>query len=155
MHADAVVSHAVRGASIYTLAADASDPQTAALARRENAADRFGVPLFRGQSPEVARILASLVRLETRIGSARFARKVVSSLGQDVPLLVNPSRHAAFVVLKAIEIPSALVEMGFMSNPQDEAALRYPDYRRRIAAAMKRAVDGYFATAGHSMQMAG
>ncbi|MBV8522507.1 MAG: N-acetylmuramoyl-L-alanine amidase [Acetobacteraceae bacterium] len=155
MHADAVPNHKVRGASVYTLSADASDPQTAALARRENSADIYGGPAFRGQSPEVAQILASLVRQETRAGSVRLARSVVSSLGRDVPLLVNPSRHAAFVVLKAIDIPSVLVEMGFMSNPQDEADLRQGDHRTRIAAAMKRAVDRYFESAGSQLHIAG
>ena len=77
MHADALNNRFVRGASVYTLADTASDTQTAALAQRENAADRFGGPSFRGASPEVAHILASLVRQETRAGSARMARNVV------------------------------------------------------------------------------
>ena len=66
MHADALSDHSVRGASVYTLADTASDAQTAALARRENSADRFGGAGFNDASPEVARILASLVRQETR-----------------------------------------------------------------------------------------
>ena len=148
MHADALADHSVRGASVYTLAETASDAQSAALAKRENSADRFGGPSFRNTSPEVARILASLVRQETRTGSARMQRDVVGSLGHDVPLLQNPARHAGFMVLKAADIPSVLVEMGFMSNPQDEAQLRRPDHRVRVAAAMKRAVDAYFAHAG-------
>jgi N-acetylmuramoyl-L-alanine amidase len=148
MHADALTDHAVRGASVYTLAETASDAQTAALAKRENSADRFAGPAFKNTSPEVAKILASLVRQETRTGSARMARDVVRSFGHDVPLLQNPARHAGFVVLKAADIPSVLVEMGFMSNPQDEAALRRPDHRVQVAAAMKRAVDAYFAHLG-------
>jgi N-acetylmuramoyl-L-alanine amidase len=148
MHADALTDHSVRGASVYTLAETASDAQTAALAKRENSADRFGGPAFRNASPEVARILISLVRQETRSGSARMARSVVDAFGHDVPLLQNPARHAGFVVLKAADIPSVLVEMGFMSNAQDEAALRRPEHRVQVAAAMKRAVDAYFAHAG-------
>jgi N-acetylmuramoyl-L-alanine amidase len=147
MHADALADHGVRGASVYTLAEAASDSQTAALAKRENSANRFGGPSFHDTPPEVARILASLVRQETRAGSARFARNVVGSLHQDLPLLPNPARHAGFVVLKAADIPSVLVEMGFMSNPQDEAALRRPEHRQRVASAMKRAVDAYFKVA--------
>ncbi|HKM64735.1 MAG TPA: N-acetylmuramoyl-L-alanine amidase, partial [Acidisphaera sp.] len=77
------------------------------------------------------------------------------ALDRDVPMLPNPSRHAAFVVLKAADIPSVLVEMGFMSNPEDEAALRRPDHRVRVAAAMKRAVDGYFAAADRVARLAG
>ena len=146
MHADALNNPHVRGASVYTLADTASDAQTAALARRENAADRFGGPAFRDAPPEVAHILASLVRQETRAGSARMARSVVSELHHDLPLLQNPSRHASFMVLKAADIPSVLVEMGFMSNPADEAALRRSDHRARVAGAMKRAVDAYFSS---------
>ena len=155
MHADALHDPHVRGASVYTLATTASDAQTAALAQRENSADRFGGPQFRDTPPEVARILASLVRQETRAGSTRLANSVVGSLDNAVPLLVNPSRHAGFVVLKAADIPSILVEMGFMSNPQDEAALRRADHRMQVAAAMKRAVDAYFAASDHVARMAG
>jgi N-acetylmuramoyl-L-alanine amidase len=149
MHADALSDPRVRGASVYTLADAASDPQTAALARRENAADRFGGPAFHGASPEVARILAGLMRQETRVGSARMAHDVVSALRGDVPLLQNPSRHAGFVVLKAADIPSVLVEMGFMSNRADEAALRRADHRVRVAAAVRRAIDAYFREGPH------
>ena len=148
MHADALSDHSVRGASVYTLADTASDAQTAALARRENSADRFtGAGL--DTSPEVARILASLVRRETRVGSSRLARDMVGNLDQDLPMLPNPARHAGFVVLKAADIPSVLVEMGFMSNPVDEALLRLPQHRASVADAMKRAVDAYFATVAH------
>jgi|SRR5579872_1134990 len=147
MHADALSDHTVRGASVYTLANTASDAQTEALAQRENSADRFAGPSWHNAPPEVARILASLVRQETRVGSGRLARTMVGSLDRDVPMLQNPERHAGFVVLKAADIPSVLVEMGFMSNPSDEAELRRPDHRVQIAAAMKRAVDAYFVAA--------
>ena len=146
MHADALQNPQVRGASVYTLGDTASDAQTAALAQRENAADRFAGPAFHGAPPEVARILASLVRQETRAGSARMARDVVAELHRDLPLLQNPSRHAGFMVLKAADIPSVLVEMGFMSNREDEAALQRPEHRSRVATAMKRAVDAYFSS---------
>jgi N-acetylmuramoyl-L-alanine amidase len=149
MHADALSDHSVRGASVYTLANSASDAQTAALAQRENSADRFAGASWHNAPPEVSRILASLVRQETRIGSGRLARSLVGSLDRDLPLLPNPERHAGFVVLKAADIPSVLVEMGFMSNPRDEAELRRPEHRTRVAQAMKRAVDGYFAAAAH------
>ncbi len=158
MHADALADHSVRGASVYTLAEQASDSQTAALARRENAADRFGGPGFSGAdsgaSPEIAAILASLVRQETRVGSARMARAVVTELQGEIGLLQNPARHAGFVVLKAPDIPSVLVEMGFMSNPEDEDALRMADHRAKVAAALLRAINAYFARAG-SLRMAG
>jgi N-acetylmuramoyl-L-alanine amidase len=155
MHADALADHAVRGASVYTLAQTASDAQTAALARTENSADRFIGRHWQGASPEVSQILASLVRQETRSGSVRIARRLVGSLDQDLPMLPNPDRHAGFVVLKAADIPSVLVEMGFMSNPRDEAALRQPDHRKLVAQAMHRAVDAFFAGTGHLADQSG
>ena len=154
IHADAVADHAVRGASVYTLSDNASDPQTAALAAHENAADRYG-GAEAGVSPHVAQILASLVRHETRIGSARLQRSTVTSLGQTVPLLDNPARHAAFAVLKSSDIPSVLVEMGFMSNEHDEAALRQGVHRATVAAALHHAIDSYFASANHLTRIAG
>ena len=146
MHADALHDPSVRGASVYTLSDGASDAQTAALARTENSADRFAGPRFHGTSPEVQAILASLVRQETRVGSAHMAGSVVSAFRPNIGLLNNPSRHAGFVVLKAADIPSVLVEMGFMSNRQDEAALRQASHRTMVASAMTRAIDGYFAS---------
>lgn len=151
MHADAMPDSEVRGASVYTLNENASDSQTAALALRENAADRFGTPNFRDTPPDVARILGSLVRQETRIGSVRMARSVVHALGRDVRLLPNPARHASFMVLKAADIPSVLVELGFLSNRTDEAALRRPAHRTVLAGAMLRAVDAYFAAGGERL----
>ncbi len=153
MHADALSDHSVRGASVYTLAQTASDAQTAALARTENSADRFAGHAIPATSPEVAHILASLVRQETRAGSVRIARDLVGSLDQGLPMLQNPARHAGFVVLKAADIPSVLVEMGFMSNVKDEAALRKPDHRRMVAQAMQRAVDAYFTGIGRVAAM--
>ncbi|MBS1017778.1 N-acetylmuramoyl-L-alanine amidase [Gluconobacter cerinus] len=146
MHADALHDRDVRGASVYTLSSGASDAQTAALAQRENSADRFGGPAFHGMSPDVQQILSSLVSEETRRGSAHMASSVVGAFRSRIGLLTHPSRHAAFVVLKSAEIPSVLVEMGFMSNRLDEAALRQAVHRTQVASAMKTAVDRYFST---------
>jgi N-acetylmuramoyl-L-alanine amidase len=148
VHADAADSTAVRGASVYTLSAGATDRLAEAIARRENRADRFAAPAFRDVTPEVARILASLVRRETATGSVRMARRMVAEFDreQDVALLTNPHRKAGFVVLQAPDVPSVLVEMGFMSNRADEAKLRRPAYRRRVVAAMQRAIEAELAT---------
>ena len=113
MHADAVGDHTVRGASIYTLSDTASDPQTAALAQRENSADRYAGAAFANQPPEVAHILASLVRQETRAGSVRLQRGLVASLDHDLPMLQNPARHASFVVLKSRRYSVRLGRDGF------------------------------------------
>ena len=160
LHADALSDPGVRGASIYTLSDTASDAQTAALARRENSADRFGGPSFRDMPPAIAGILGSLVRRETRAGSARIARHLVNSMRPTdgrtgIKLLTHPTRQAGFMVLRAADIPSALVEMGFMSNPQDEAALRRPEYRARVAAVLAHAVEGFLAGPDQGPRLAG
>ena len=141
LHADTVRDPAVRGASVYTLSDTASDAQSAALAQRENSADRFGGPAFRDQPPAIANILASLVHTETRLGSARLQRGLVGAFHGGLPLLPNPARHAHFMVLRAADIPSVLVEMGFMSNREDEAALRTARHRARVATAVRGAIE--------------
>jgi len=144
VHADSAPG--ARGASVYTLG-EGSDALSTALARRENNADRAGGLRMPSVSPEVQAILTSLMRAETRSGSARMAGLMVRELGQEVPLLPNTHRQAGFVVLKAPEIPSVLVEIGFLSHPEDEAALRRPEHRARVARALDRAVQGWLARA--------
>lgn len=138
IHADSAPG--ARGASVYTLAETASDAMSEALARRENRADLAGGLRLPSVSPEVQRILISLMRQETRAGSERLARLAVRQLGEEVHLLPNTHREASFVVLKAPEIPSALVELGFLSDPRDEAALQQAGHRARLALALSRAV---------------
>lgn len=146
LHADSAPG--ARGASVYTLAETASDAMSEALARRENRADLAGGLRLPSVSPEVQRILISLMRQETRAGSARLARLAVRELGEEVPLLPNTHREAGFVVLKAPEIPSALVELGFLSDPRDEAALKRAEHRARLSAALARAVRHWLEAGG-------
>jgi N-acetylmuramoyl-L-alanine amidase len=153
LHADSAPG--ARGASVYTLNETASDALSAALARRENLADQAGGLRLPSVSPEVQRILISLMRQETRTGSARIARLAVAELGQRVPLLPNTHRQASFVVLKAPEVPSALVEMGFLSHPQDEAALRQRKHRAKLAAALRDAVHGWIDARGDHLAAIG
>lgn len=143
LHADSAPG--ARGASVYTLNDRASDALSAALARRENDADRAGGLRLPPTSPEVQRILISLVRQETRQGSARIANYAVDALGRQVRLLPNTHREAAFAVLKAPEIPSMLVEMGFLSHPEDEALLKRPEHRAKVCAALTSAVHNWLA----------
>jgi N-acetylmuramoyl-L-alanine amidase len=145
MHADKLSDPSVRGASVYTLARNASDAETKALADRENGSltgddDRAG---------PVSEILASLAARETRAASSRIAHQLVSDLGPGVPILPQPERHANFAVLHAAGIPSVLIEMGFLSNPADEASLNDAAHRDLIARSMTRAVDAWFAAAQH------
>lgn len=142
LHADKTGDPAIRGASVYTLSARASDPETEALAARENA---HGNAAAADQPPEVSGILNSLASRENRTVSARAASRIVTGLEGEVPLLFSPRRRANFTVLHAAGIPSVLMEMGFLSNPADEAALKDPAHRTRLARAVARAIDAWFA----------
>ncbi|MCQ4161316.1 N-acetylmuramoyl-L-alanine amidase [Roseomonas sp. GC11] len=143
LHADSAPG--ARGASVYTLGDRATDTLSARLAQSQNRADAAGGLRMPDVSPEVERILFSLVRQETRTGSARMARFVVDSLGRSVNLLPNTHRQASFAVLKAPDVPSVLVEMGFLSDRQDEAALNRAAHRTVIARSLTQAVHGWLA----------
>jgi N-acetylmuramoyl-L-alanine amidase len=146
IHADSAPSGMggrARGASIYTLGETASDAFSAALARRENLADQAGGLRLPSVTADVQRILLSMMRSETRQGSERVARATLSALAEGVPLLSNPHRRAGFVVLKAPDVPSALVEIGFLSHPEDELMLRRPAWRTRVAGALAEGVIAY------------
>jgi N-acetylmuramoyl-L-alanine amidase len=148
MHADRVADPSVRGASVYTLAKRASDAETAALADRENGLLPGETSGERRVAREVSEILASLAARENREASARIAHQLVRDLGYSLPVLPSPERQANFIVLHAARIPSVLIEMGFLSNPADEAALNEPAHREVIAAAVTRAVDVWFGAPG-------
>jgi N-acetylmuramoyl-L-alanine amidase len=145
LHADRLSNPSVRGASVYTLAKRASDAETEALANRENGAAAGEDIHIPNVAPEVSEILASLAMRETRVASTRIARQLVRDMERDLPVLPSPERHANFTVLHAAGIPSVLIEMGFLSNPDDEAALKDSSHRQLIARSMTRAVDAWFA----------
>ncbi|MFZ4408002.1 MAG: N-acetylmuramoyl-L-alanine amidase [Paracraurococcus sp.] len=153
LHADSAPG--ARGASVYTLAETATDSFSAALARRENEADRAGGLRLPSVPPEVQRILLSLMRQETHAGSERLARLAVAALEGQVALLPNTHRRAGFVVLKAPDVPSALVEMGFLSHPQDEAALNRAAHRATLAAALAESVHGFLGARGPALAEGG
>ena len=146
LHADALPDSTLRGLSVYTLSEHASDHQTAALAMRENRDDFVrGLRLSR-QSAEIGAVLFDLARRQTSNRSQLLAREIIEELGRVVPLLEKPHRSAAFIVLTAPDIPSGLVELGCLSNPTDEGLLPQPAFQRRLAQALARAIDDYFAT---------
>jgi len=148
IHADSMGSGntATRGASIYTLSENASDNEAAALAARENRADIIaGVDLTR-ENRDVTSILIDLAQRETMNRSIVFARHLVGEMGREVLLLPqNPHRFAGFAVLRAPDTPSVLIEMGYLSNAQDELLLNRPHHRTKVAAGILRAIDAYFA----------
>ena len=153
LHADSAPG--ARGASVYTLSETATDSLAAGLAQRENQADRAGGLRLPSVSPEVGRILLSLIRQETRAGSEKVARLVVGALDGQVALLPRTHRRAGFVVLKAPDVPAALVEMGFLSHPGDEAALNKAAHRAKVAGALAEAVHGFLGARGPALAAAG
>jgi len=145
LHADTVHNKRIRGLSIYTLSERASDKEAAALAERENKSDLIAGVDLSHESNEVTNILIDLAQRETMNQSSRFASLVVDNMDQDrVKVLRNPHRFAGFVVLKAPDVPSVLIELGFLSNRRDEHALRTKAHREHVAAAITQAVEGYF-----------
>lgn len=150
LHADSIGKTDVRGASIYTLSEKASDAQSAKLAERENQSDLIAGIDMRAEDKEVASILVDLAMRETMNQSRFFANTVVTRLdSQGIRTLENPHRFAGFAVLKAPDIPSVLIENGFMSNPGDARLLSQDGYRRQVADAIVSGIDAYFETVQH------
>ena len=149
VHADTLSEDAsVSGSTVYTVADRASDAEAARIAARENAADRGPGGGGRPDNPDVADILFDLKRRETRTYDHIFSRGLVDSLRGATKLNHNPERSAGFVVLKAPEFPSVLVELGYLSNAQDVRSLSSPEWRARTAAAMVKSIDAFFAGYG-------
>jgi len=145
VHADSVAEDYVRGATVYTLSDDASDALAAALAARENRSDILaGLALDDTADEDVADILFDLARRETKNLSIRFANGLVEEIDGDIPLNANPWRRAAFRVLMAPDVPSVLLELGYLSNAEDEAMFRSEDWPKREAATVARAIEDFF-----------
>jgi N-acetylmuramoyl-L-alanine amidase len=143
LHADALPDPAKHGLSVFTLSAKASDREAAALAESENQDVVDRVRLAR-EPRLVGDILIDLERRQTDNSSLKFARDLVTALGHEVALLYNPQRSADFAVLTAPDIPSALVELGCLSNPAEERLLQQPAYQRRLARGLMRGIEAYF-----------
>ncbi len=144
IHADTLSESAgVNGSTVYTCSERASDAEAARIAARENAADGGEKTVARAKDPDVADILFDLRRRETRAYAHIFSRGLVGSLGDVTRLNHNPQRSASFVVLKAPEFPSVLVELGYLSNAQDVRSLVSPEWRMRTASAMVKAIDQF------------
>ncbi|WP_244481274.1 N-acetylmuramoyl-L-alanine amidase [Rhizobium sp. Leaf371] len=152
LHADTLKQHDIRGATVYTISDKASDHLAASLAERENLSDQLaGVPLA-DEPAEVADILIDLTRRETQAFSVNLARSIITSFEGQINLINNPHRFAGFQVLRAADVPSILLELGFMSNKEDEKLLVDPAWRKkvseRIAAAVRRYRGGALADGG-------
>lgn len=145
IHADTINLKGIRGATVYTVSDKASDAEAQALADRENLSDQLSGIEIKDDSPEVTDILVDLIRRETHAFSMRFASTLVGQLAHSVGLINNPHRYAGFRVLKAPDVPSVLIELGYLSNPKDEAQLLDPDWRGKAANSIAEAVS-LFAT---------
>ncbi|MBI1211612.1 MAG: AMIN domain-containing protein [Alphaproteobacteria bacterium] len=150
LHADSSPnSSSVRGASVYTLSERASDREADALARAENQSDIIAGVDLTNEPDIVTSILIDLAQRETKNNSARFAQILLPELGRSGRIVARTHRFAGFVVLKAPDVPSVLIETGYLSNKQDEAALNNNRWRSEMAKGIARGVDRYFALIRH------
>lgn len=144
LHADAVESNdQARGATIYTLSEVASDAQAAQLAQRENASDAVGGVVM-SQDENVNLILIDLAQRESMAVSADFARLLHREAAPLITFHRDWHRFAAFIVLKAADVPSILFEAGYVSTEEDARFLTSPEGRRAIATGMRRAIEAHF-----------
>ncbi|MFQ5535534.1 MAG: N-acetylmuramoyl-L-alanine amidase [Sphingomonadales bacterium] len=149
LHTDALrkskANSKVRGATVYSLSERASDREAAALAAKENKSDVIAGVDLDGESHVVASILIDLAQRETMNFSAELASFVLPELGKKVKLRSNSHRFAGFRVLMAPDVPSILVEMGYLSNSRDAQFLASSAGHRTIAEALHAAIRKYFA----------
>ncbi len=144
LHADYNKNKRTRGISLYTLSERASDKEAEALARRENRSDLFGNVDFSSESSEVTNILIDLTKRETLNQSSHLVNFMIKEFKNDMNLLKRAHRFAGFAVLKSLDIPSVLLEMGYLSNKSDSKLLNRKDYQNKISKNIVKAVQNYF-----------
>lgn len=136
IHADSAPNQGARGLSAYTLSSKASDQFSSMLADKENKADVIGGLTVPVDDKEVAEILFDLTARHTRNTAQRVKVGFIKGMGRRWRLLEEPMRAANFAVLRSPEVPSMLIETGFLSNRQDEALLMQAAQRQKIAELM-------------------
>ena len=138
IHADALPRREgdAQGATIYTLSDKASDAEAERLAELENKADAIGGVNLTEEPTEVADILIDLAQRETRTFSSRFAHALMGEMKNTVRMHKHPLKSAGFKVLKAPDVPSALIELGYVSNKDDLKLLTSESWRSRSVAAV-------------------
>ncbi len=152
IHADSLaekdLAGAIRGATVYILSDRASDDKARRVAEKENAADiAAGLAAVPASAEDQVRsILLDLVQRETANYSTKFRNLLLSSMRGRVPLAKDPQRSAAFKVLKQDEVPAVLIELGYMSNPEDLARLGKPDGQRQLATTIAASITTFFAS---------
>jgi N-acetylmuramoyl-L-alanine amidase len=148
IHADSLPKKEgdAQGATVYTLSETATDSEAARLAEQENRADVIAGVDLKDEPDDVAGILLDLAQRETKTFSVQFAHRLVSELKAATRLHKNPLKSAGFKVLRAPDVPSVLVELGYVSNKEDLQLLLSDNWRDRTAASLAQAIDTYFST---------
>lgn len=147
IHANSFRGRSIRGAIIYTVSDGASDKMAAEIAESENQADVLaGLDIAEEDSDEVMDILLDLTRRETRNFGTVFARNLVKELKTSTKMFKVPHQQAGFKVLEAPDVPSAMIELGFLSNSEDEKLLISDDWRDKTANSVAGAIDNFFET---------
>jgi N-acetylmuramoyl-L-alanine amidase len=144
LHADSAPDEDAHGLSVYTVSEQASDAEAEALATRENKSDVLAGMDLSDEREDVAGILISLAERDTNNHSAMLADLLVTSIDDRVALLPNSHRFAGFAVLKAPDIPSVLIETGFLSNDREEKLLNSKPYRDKLVNSIAKGIDSYF-----------
>lgn len=145
LHADSNPRPEARGLSVYTLSETASDDEAGALAERENKSDIIAGLDLNTADEDVASILIDLTQRETMNKSAILADTLVENLHPKINKLTSTHRFAGFRVLKAPDVPSVLIEMGFLSNQSDERLLQSKEYESVLTASIIKGLDAYMA----------
>ncbi len=144
LHADSAGEASARGLSVYTVSEKASDKEAAALAAQENKADELDGSVLH-KDAQVSDILIDLAQRDTKNKSSRLADIMVEEFKREnMKMLPYPHRYAGFRVLKAHDIPSLLIEMGFLTNPTDQKLLKTTKFKSQISGSIINALDGYF-----------
>lgn len=149
IHADSIeqtYAQSIKGATVYTLSERASDAEARAIAEKENASDLIaGLDVAKGEeNDDVKNILIDLMKRETANFSAEFSRTLVRSLKSKISLSRDPERAAAFKVLRQTHAPSVLVELGYVSNPEESRQMQASEWQDKVAASIAGAVNAYF-----------
>jgi N-acetylmuramoyl-L-alanine amidase len=147
LHADSLrgrYAKSVAGATVYTLSEQASDEEAKALAAKENRSDIIAGVELPSESSDVTNILIELAQRETKNMSIGFADILLDSLDGKTKIRKKGRRYAGFRVLKAPDVPSVLLELGYMTHPEDVKRLKSAAWRVRVAGAVAKAVDTYF-----------
>jgi N-acetylmuramoyl-L-alanine amidase len=134
----------VRGMTLYTVSDKASDAQAEALAQKENRADIIAGVDLGGKTAEISNVLINLAQRESRAEALKFAGRAIAEARSETSITGQPLRSADFVVLKAPDVASVLIELGYLSNAADEAQLTSEEWRGKMSAAFTRAVNSFF-----------